>query len=94
MIQTIIKNKPTRLFLVLAGFFIANALIAELMGVKLFSFEETFGLQPANLNIFGNSFSYNLSAGVLLSGHRSTRAEPFRIRRLVPRVYGASREID
>ena len=66
MIQAIIKNKPTRLFLILAGFFIANALIAELMGVKLFSLEETFGFKPANLNIFGNSFSFNLTAGVLL----------------------------
>ena len=66
MIQAIIKNKPTRLFLILAGFFIANALIAELMGVKLFSLEETFGFKPANLNIFGNVFSFNLTAGVLL----------------------------
>lgn len=66
MIHTIIKNKPTRLFLVLGGFFIANALIAELMGVKLFSLEETFGEQPAHLNIFGNDFSFNLTAGVLL----------------------------
>lgn len=66
MIQTIIKNKPTRLFLILSGFFIANAIIAELMGVKLFSLEETFGFKPANLNIFGNDFSFNLTAGVLL----------------------------
>jgi len=66
MILTIIKNKPTRLFLVLGGFFIANALIAELMGVKLFSLEETFGARPVQLNIFGNEFSFNLTAGVLL----------------------------
>ena len=66
MIHTIIKSKPTRLFLILGGFFIANALIAELMGVKLFSLEETFGVKPANLNIFGNHFSFNLTAGVLL----------------------------
>ena len=66
MIHTIIKHKPTRLFLVLGGFFIANALIAELMGVKLFSLEETFGARPMQLNIFGNDFSFNLTAGVLL----------------------------
>ena len=66
MIHTIIKHKPTRLFLVLGGFFIANAIIAELMGVKLFSLEESLGWKPANLNIFGNSFSFNLTAGVLL----------------------------
>jgi queuosine precursor transporter len=66
MIHTIINNKPTRLFIILGGFFIANALIAELMGVKLFSLEATLGAKPARLNIFGNDFSFNLTAGVLL----------------------------
>lgn len=66
MIHTIIKNKPTRLFLILACFFIANALIAELMGVKLFSLENTFGADPLHLRIFGNDFSFSLTAGVLL----------------------------
>ena len=66
MVATIIKHKPTRLFLILAGFFIANALIAELMGVKLFSLERTFGSSPLDLVIFGNHFSFNLTAGVLL----------------------------
>lgn len=66
MIHTIIKNKPTRLFLVLGGFFIANALIAELMGVKLFSLEGTLGISPLRLPIFGNEFSFSLTAGVLL----------------------------
>jgi uncharacterized integral membrane protein (TIGR00697 family) len=66
MIHTIIHNKATRLFLILGGFFIANALIAEMMGVKLFSLEESFGAQPMHLKIFGNDFSFNLTAGVLL----------------------------
>ena len=66
MIHTIIKSKPTRLFLLLGGFFIANALIAEVMGVKLFSLEETFGISPLQLHILGNIFSFNLTAGVLL----------------------------
>ncbi len=66
MIHTIIKNKPTRLFIILGGFFIANALIAELMGVKLFSLEGTLGVNPIRLHIFGNEFSFNLTAGVLL----------------------------
>jgi uncharacterized integral membrane protein (TIGR00697 family) len=66
MVQAIIKDKPTRLFIILSGFFIANALIAELMGVKLFSLEDTLGIEPLNLNIFGYNFSYNLTAGVLL----------------------------
>jgi queuosine precursor transporter len=66
MVSSIINNKPTRLFLVLAGFFIANALIAELMGSKLFSLEASVGLDPVNLQFFGESFSFNLTAGVLL----------------------------
>jgi uncharacterized integral membrane protein (TIGR00697 family) len=66
MVNTIIKHKPTRLFLILGGFFIANALIAEVMGVKLFSLERTLGFNPLDLVIFGNHFSFNLTAGVLL----------------------------
>jgi uncharacterized integral membrane protein (TIGR00697 family) len=66
MIHTIIKSKPTRLFLVLSGFFIANALIAEIIGVKIFSLEKTLGFSPINIHLFGNDLSVNLTAGVLL----------------------------
>ncbi len=66
MIQSIIKDRSTKLFLILAGFFIANALIAELMGSKLFSLEQTFGFNPVSLTFFGQPFSFNLTAGVLL----------------------------
>lgn len=66
MIHTIINNKATRLFLILGGFFIANALIAEVIGVKIFSLESTLGIKPIRLMIFGNEFSFNLTAGVLL----------------------------
>ena len=66
MIHNIIKDKSTRLFIILGGFFIANALIAEIIGVKLFSLEKTLGLAPADLKLFGNTFSFNLTAGVLL----------------------------
>lgn len=66
MITNIIKDKSTRLFIILGGFFIANALIAEIIGAKLFSLEKSLGLEPANLIFFGNSFSFNLTAGVML----------------------------
>ncbi len=62
----VITQKSTRLFLYLGGFFITNALIAEFMGVKLFSLEQTLGMKPLDLHFFGNSFSFNLTAGVLL----------------------------
>jgi uncharacterized integral membrane protein (TIGR00697 family) len=64
--ENILNNKALRLFIVLGGFFIANALIAEIIGVKIFSFEKTLGFQPLDINIFGNRLSFNLTAGVLL----------------------------
>jgi len=66
MIHNIIKDKSTKLFLILGGFFIANALLAEIIGAKLFSLEKTFGWAPANIPLFGNEFSFNLTAGVVL----------------------------
>ncbi|HET9057622.1 MAG TPA: queuosine precursor transporter [Chitinophagaceae bacterium] len=66
MIHTIIKDKPTRLFIMLGGFFIANALIAEIIGVKIFSLEKTLGFSQMVIKIFGNELSVNLTAGVLL----------------------------
>ncbi len=63
----VIKNKKTRLFIILAGFFVANAMIAEFIGVKIFSLEKTLGFTPVNWSLFGNSdLSFNLTAGVLL----------------------------
>ena len=66
MIHSIIKDKPTRLFLILSGFFIANVIIAEVVGVKLFSLEQTLGMAPANLTLLGESgLGFTLSAGTL-----------------------------
>lgn len=66
MIKTIINHKPTRLFLVLAGIFITNALIAEFIGVKIFSLEATFGFKPAEIHLFGGVYSFNLTCGVIM----------------------------
>ncbi|MEI6508564.1 MAG: queuosine precursor transporter [Bacteroidota bacterium] len=60
------ENKRTILFLVLGSFFIANAIIAEFIGVKIFSLEKTLGINAIDWNIFGNTLSLNLTAGVLL----------------------------
>ncbi len=60
-------QKQTRLFIILGGFFVANALIAEFIGVKIFSLEKSLGLSPVNLSFLGNTdLSFNLTAGVLL----------------------------
>jgi queuosine precursor transporter len=66
MIHNIIKDKSTRLFIFLGGFFICNAFIAEVIGVKIFSLEDTIGISPFAIPMFGNVFSFNLTAGVLL----------------------------
>lgn len=66
MVQTIIRSRPTRLFIILAGFFITNALLAEFIGVKIFSLESTLGFNPAEIKLFGNTYSFNLTCGVLL----------------------------
>jgi len=54
------------LFVVLAGFFVANALMAEFIGVKIFALEPTIGIEPLNWNLFGQTGSLNFTAGVLL----------------------------
>ncbi|MEI6947710.1 queuosine precursor transporter [Paraflavisolibacter sp. H34] len=67
MIHSILKDKPTRLFLAFSAFFVANALIAESIGGKIFSLEKLFGLPPASFTLFGQSgLSFNLTCGVLL----------------------------
>ncbi len=66
MVHNILKDRGTRLFIMLGGFFIANALIAEFIGVKIFSFESSIGTEPMHLKLFGGDFSFNLTAGVLL----------------------------
>jgi uncharacterized integral membrane protein (TIGR00697 family) len=60
------EQKRNRLFIVLAGIFITNALVAEMIGVKIFSAESTVGLDPAHLNIFGFIMDFNLTAGVVI----------------------------
>jgi uncharacterized integral membrane protein (TIGR00697 family) len=66
MIKQILSDKSTKLFLILSGFFIANAMIAEFIGVKIFSLEDTIGIKRLELPLFGSNFSFHLTAGVLL----------------------------
>jgi uncharacterized integral membrane protein (TIGR00697 family) len=67
MIATIIKDKPTKLFIFFAAFFVANALIAECIGTKIFSLEKLFGFDPVHFSLFGEkNLSISLTCGVLL----------------------------
>jgi uncharacterized integral membrane protein (TIGR00697 family) len=64
--ETTLQQKRNRLFTILAGIFITNALLAEMIGVKIFSAESTVGLNPANLDIMGFNMSFNLTAGAII----------------------------
>ncbi|WP_350177676.1 queuosine precursor transporter [Phaeodactylibacter sp.] len=65
-IVDVLEHRPTFLFILLAGFFIANALVAEFIGVKIFALEDTMGWERFNFNLFGQSGALQFSAGVLL----------------------------
>jgi queuosine precursor transporter len=61
-----VHSKATRLFVVLGGFFVANALIAEMIGVKLFQLEDLLGITKADFTLLGQPhLSFVLSVGVL-----------------------------
>jgi len=67
MIHSIVKDKPTKLFLGFTAFFCCNALIAEAIGTKLFSLERVLGVRPANFTLFGQGgLSFVLTCGILL----------------------------
>ncbi|MFO7276987.1 MAG: queuosine precursor transporter [Pseudomonadota bacterium] len=58
--------RSTRLFIVLSGFFLTNALLAEFAGVKIFSLEATLGLEPFEWSLLGVTGTLNFTTGVLL----------------------------
>ena len=59
-------SKESKLFVVLGCFLVANAILAEFIGVKIFSVEESLGFAKFNINLFGiKGLSYNMSAGVV-----------------------------
>lgn len=66
MLHALLADRANRLFAVLAGLFIANALLAELIGVKLFQLETALGWTKADFALFGQPhLSFVLSVGVL-----------------------------
>jgi len=64
--KQVTEFKSNRLFFILGGFFLANALIAEFIGVKIFSLENTLGFEPWGLDPMGGAGPLNFTAGVLL----------------------------
>jgi len=58
--------KENKLFYLLAGFFVTNAILAEFIGVKIFSVEKTLGQESMNWTLFGvEGLGFDMSAGVL-----------------------------
>ena len=67
MIHKILNDKPTKIFVGFTAFFAANALIAEAIGMKLFSLEGLLGISPVNFTLFGQSgMAFTLTSGVIL----------------------------
>jgi uncharacterized integral membrane protein (TIGR00697 family) len=61
-----IDHKATRLFIVLTGFFLTNAIMGEFVGVKIFSLEATLGYAPLHWSLLGINGTLTFTAGVLL----------------------------
>lgn len=60
------KTKESKLLLVLCAFFVANAIISEFIGVKIFSVEGALGIDKLNIDLFGvKDLSFNMSAGII-----------------------------
>ncbi len=59
-------SRSNRLFIVLFGFFLTNAILAELIGVKIFALEATLGFDPFHWNLLGVAGTLNFTSGVLL----------------------------
>jgi len=60
-------SRPQRLFMVLSAFLLGNALIAEFIGVKVFSLERFLGLESHSFAFLGQTnLTLSLSAGVIL----------------------------
>jgi queuosine precursor transporter len=63
----ILQSKSAKLFSVMSAFFIANALIANCIGSKIFNLEETFGFVAHPFTLFGeNNLTFALTCGVIL----------------------------
>jgi len=61
-----IISKSTKLLLFLSGLFISCIVVAEIIGGKIFSLEDTLGFEKFSFEFFGEkNLSLNLSVGVL-----------------------------
>jgi uncharacterized integral membrane protein (TIGR00697 family) len=66
MNSNFLPDKRTNLFVILTSIFIANAMLAEFIGVKIFSLEKLFGILPLHLQLPTGILDLNLSVGVII----------------------------
>jgi hypothetical protein len=60
-------SKKDRLYAILCSVFLTNAIMAEMIGVKIFSLEKALGYNPVQWEILkGFSLDFNLTAGVVV----------------------------
>lgn len=65
--KTIIQNRKTFLYIILSCVFLTNAIIAEIIGVKIISLEAILGVPPVNLQLAESIvLNFNLTAGVII----------------------------
>lgn len=61
------ESRKQHLYIILCAFFLTNAILAEMIGTKLFSVEATLGLPPSDIMLFEDMpLSFNMTAGVVL----------------------------
>ena len=59
-------SKKQKLFIFLFGIFLTNAIIAEIIGVKIVSVEKSLGFSPLGLQMpWGGIWDFNQTAGAL-----------------------------
>lgn len=59
-------KKEVQVFVILGCVFIANVILAEFIGVKIFSLEQSLGYKPLEYSIFGIPLSLSYTAGVII----------------------------
>jgi uncharacterized integral membrane protein (TIGR00697 family) len=64
--MNVTTHRAARLFVVLAGIFVANAILAEFVGIKIFALEPLLGMESFNWRLFGQAGTLNFTAGVIL----------------------------
>jgi queuosine precursor transporter len=61
------NSRKSNLFIILCSIFLTNAVLAEIIGVKIFSAEKTLGLNPVNWSFFDTYIlDFNLTAGAVI----------------------------